>query len=83
MLAFPGQTLAHEKPDPMQTYDPWKTPPRSRVTARHTGWTPELEMRKNQMNELLSRQHQVAAPLPDVPEITPTTPSDVGLSLVL
>ena len=83
MPAFPGQMFAHEKPDPMQTYDPWKTPPRSRVTARHTGWTPELEMRKNQMNELLSRHHQVAAPLPDVPEITPTTPSDVGFALVL
>ena len=79
--AFPGETPMSDKPDPMQTNDPW-TPPR-KVTARQTGWTPELEMRKKQMNELLQRRHQVAAPVASVPEITSNTQSDVGLALAL
>ena len=45
----------------MQINDPWKTPPRRRVTARHTGWAPELEMRNIKIQELLQRHHEVRA----------------------
>ena len=54
-----------------------------KITARHTGWAPELEMRNIKIQELLQRHHEVRAPLADVPEITPNTNSDVELALVL
>ena len=71
---FTGET-SKSKSGPIQSGDPWKTQPR-KVTARHTGWTPKLEMRKQQMNELLQRRYAVVAPLADVTEITPNTPEN-------
>ena len=91
-LPEPLSGVVNQVLDPLVKTDPWKaylgtateshSTPR-KVTARHTGWTPELEMRKMQMNELLQRRHVVAAPLADVPGITSDTQSDVGLALVL
>ena len=44
--AIPFDATRH---DPMQALDPWKTFPRGSKSAAHTGWTPEMQMRKRQM----------------------------------
>ena len=50
---------------------------------QHTGWTPELEMRKQQMQELLTRRSPAPAPLSTPVPITVETPPADGLALVL
>ncbi len=50
------------------------------ITAKHSGWSPELEMRRAQINELLVRPRGVPQPLA-VPE--PVQDASGGLNLVL
>ena len=69
--------------DPMQESDPWKTPPRASKSAAHTGWTPEMQMRKRQMEELLARHRDVPSPL-EVPRPSSTAASsDDNVALIL
>ena len=77
--SIPGVVIT----DPMQEEDAWQTPQRATKSNRQSGCTPELEMRKYQMQELISRRAPVPAHLAEATPITVETPPADGLALVL
>ena len=68
---------------PMQEDELWQTPPRRPTTMRHTGWIPELEMRKQYMQKLPTRRSPAPVPLSTLVSITVELPSADGSALVL
>ena len=68
--------------DPMQKNDPWKSPPRF-PARKHSGWSPQLEMRKRQMEELLTRRREIPVPLEAPVAPASSSSSDDNLALVL
>ena len=69
--------------DPVQEDDPWRSPTRAEKTELRSGWTPEIEMRKKQMQELLAKRHEVRSQLEALRLMLAATSADDNLALVL